>query len=63
MHSLLDWSGKADGVAGGMAMKPEKPNHAMERTADRRTLDSEMIPTLPLRATRALVRRRSSCSR
>ncbi len=41
----------------------ETPNHAMERTADRCAFTFEMTSTLPLRATRALVRRRSSCSR
>ncbi len=39
------------------------PNHAMERTADRSASTFEMTSTLPLRAKRALVRRRSSCSR
>jgi hypothetical protein len=39
------------------------PNHAMERTADRGTLHFDMTSTLSLRATRALVRRRSSFSR
>ena len=38
-------------------------NHAMERTADRSASTFEMTSTLPLRATRALVRRRSSYSR
>ena len=38
-------------------------NHAIERTADRCAFTFEMTSTLPLRATRALVRRRSSCSR
>jgi hypothetical protein len=38
-------------------------NHAMERTADRCALHFKMISTLPPRATRTLVRRRSSCSR
>jgi TonB family protein len=40
-----------------------RPNQAMERTADRCTFTFKMISTLPLQATRALVRRRSSCSR
>ena len=35
----------------------------MERTADRCALTFEMTSTSSLRATRALVRRRSSCSR
>src|SRR6476619_3656151 len=42
---------------------PKRPNHSMERTADRRSSTFEMISTLPIRATRALVRRRSSCFR
>jgi hypothetical protein len=41
----------------------ETPNHAMERTADRCASTFEMTSTLPLRATRAPVRRRSSCYR
>jgi hypothetical protein len=39
------------------------PNQAMERTADRFASTFEMTSTLPFQATRALVRRRSSCSR
>ena len=38
-------------------------NHAMERTAARYASTFEMSPSLALRPTRALVRRRSSCSR
>jgi hypothetical protein len=38
-------------------------NHAMERTADRCAFTFEMISIRSLRSTRALVRRRSSCSR
>ena len=41
----------------------ERPNHAMERTADRCASAFEMTFTLLRRPTRALVRRRSSCSR
>ena len=44
-------------------MSTPRPNHAMERTSDRFVSTFEMTSTLPLRATRALVRRRSSCSR
>jgi hypothetical protein len=40
-----------------------RSNHAMERTEDRCAFTFEMTSTLPLRAARALVRRRSSCSR
>jgi hypothetical protein len=43
--------------------RTERPNHAMERTADRCAFHFEMTSTHSLRATRALVRRRSSCSR
>ena len=39
------------------------PNHAMERTTDRCAFTLEMTSTLSPRATRGLVRRRSSCSR
>jgi len=41
----------------------ETSNQSMERTADRCKLHFEMTPTFSLRTTRALVRRRSSCSR
>src|SRR6185437_861965 len=41
----------------------QRPNHAMERTAERSASTFEMTSTLPLRATRAVVRHRSSCSR
>jgi hypothetical protein len=41
----------------------ESSNQAMERTADRSASTFEMTSTLPLRATRGLVRRRSSYSR
>ena len=41
-------------------MDANRSNHAMERTADRLSSASEMTSTIPLRATRALVRRRSS---
>src|SRR6266542_6237260 len=41
----------------------QPPNHAMERTADRSEFTFEMSSTLPVRATRALIRRRSSYSR
>ena len=41
----------------------EPSNQAMERTADRFAFTFEMTSTLPLRVTRGLVRRRSSCSR
>ena len=40
-----------------------RPNHAMERTADRPAFTFEMISTPSPRATRATVRRRSSYSR
>ena len=40
-----------------------RSNHAMERTPDRCALHFDMTSTPPLRAARALVRRRSSCSR
>ena len=43
-------------------IKPSS-NHAMERTADRCALHFEMTSTPSPRATRGLVRRRSSCSR
>ena len=41
----------------------KRPNQAMERTADRCAFHFEMTSTLSLRATRAFVRPRSSCSR
>ena len=44
-------------------MTPESSNYAMERTADRCALDFDMTSALQLRATRGLVRRRTSCSR
>ena len=40
-----------------------RSNHAMERTADRCAITFEMTSTHSLRATRGLVRRRSSYSR
>jgi hypothetical protein len=48
---------------GFLVMDRATSNHAMERTADRRTISFEMTSTLSLRATRAVVRRRSSYSR
>src|SRR5438552_2165253 len=44
-------------------INPQRPNHAMERTADRCASTFEMTSTLSLRETRGLVRHRSSCSR
>jgi hypothetical protein len=44
-------------------IRPKKPNHAMERTSDLCAFTFEMTSTPSLQATRALVRRRSSCSR
>ena len=43
--------------------RQRSPNHAMERTVDRCAFTFEMTSTPPPLATRALVRRRSSCSR
>ena len=48
------------------SMESETPNRLTIRLSERRTAlrsTLEMTSTLPLRATRALVRRRSSCSR
>jgi hypothetical protein len=47
----------------GMTKSLSRPNHAMERTADRLRSTFEMTSTLPPQATCSLVRRRSSCSR
>jgi hypothetical protein len=46
-----------------LVMRRQPSNQAMERTADRSALTFQMTSTLSLRATRAFVRRRSSCSR
>ena len=51
-------------VSPAFALSPSRPsNQAMERTADRCASTFEMTSTRSQRATRGLVRRRSSCSR
>src|SRR5256885_6034347 len=60
MAKNLLWS-CAQIVAPRPPINPQRPNHAMERTTDRCAVTFEMTSTPPLRAPRALVRRRSSC--
>jgi hypothetical protein len=62
---LYVWFGRAFHVHSfkNSGWRRERPNQAMERTADSCASTFEITSTLPLQTTRALVRRRSSCSR